>query len=563
MDYKKMTKEELLNYIEECEMNSGKYGLIWDKEKDSERIVVDCDKNIPILKEENSKEISKKGCKNILIEGDNFHALSVLNYTHNENIDMIYIDPPYNTGNKDFIYNDKFVDLEDGYRHSKWLNFMQKRLRLARNLLKEDGIIFVSIDENEFAQLKLLCDKIFNENNLVAIFNWKKTSTPPSLSKNVRKKYEYILCYKKCDFNRGLNGGEVEGGDMPLLNESNSLATLEFDKESVYFKIPDGTYVAGEKDRVVLEKTINIVNGKSDKNIILKGHFKWIKSTLDEEISKGTKFWIKSDKFAIRYQREGIRTKVPSNIISKEECEVGTNEEATAELKKLFNTKSEVFSHPKPTSLIKYLVDMVTYNNKEAIILDFFAGSGTTAQAVLELNKADGGNRKFIICTNNENNICENITYPRIKTVISGIRNDGTKYSDGLEASLKYFKTDFVENFANRDQLYFDLTERCIPMLCMKNDCYCEYKVTNEYKIYSNQDKSLFTCVYFDMFGDKEKEFIEEIKNIDQLKKVYKFSLGDIIDETLFTGVKNYQIEAIPYKIIELYKQLIKLSKGD
>lgn len=166
MNFDKMTKEDLVQYIKDLnEEQNGKYGLIWDKEREPEQIVEECDKYIPVLKEEKNKDIDNGGENNILIEGDNFHSLSVLNYTHKESVDVIYIDPPYNTGNQDFIYNDKFVDAEDGYRHSKWMNFMQKRLKLAKQLLKEDGIIMISIDDNEYAQLKILCDKIFGEHN--------------------------------------------------------------------------------------------------------------------------------------------------------------------------------------------------------------------------------------------------------------------------------------------------------------------------------------------------------------------------------------------------------------
>ena len=150
MNFENMSKEELIEYINNLnEEQSGKYGLVWDAEKVLEQVVVDCNKLIPVLKEEENKKIDNGGEDNILIEGDNFHSLSVLNYTHKESIDVIYIDPPYNTGNKDFMYNDSFVDVEDGYRHSKWLNFMSKRLKLARNLLKDDGIICISIDDNE------------------------------------------------------------------------------------------------------------------------------------------------------------------------------------------------------------------------------------------------------------------------------------------------------------------------------------------------------------------------------------------------------------------------------
>ena len=563
MNLNDLCKEELIQYIMDTENITGKYGLIWEREKVPEEIVLNCHKNIPILVEDESKKIENNGSDNILIEGDNFHSLSVLNYTHKDKVDVIYIDPPYNTGNKDFIYNDSYVDIEDGYRHSKWMNFMYRRLNLSKDLLKDDGVIFISIDETEFAQLKLLCDKIFNERNLIAIFNWKKTSTPPSLSKNVRRKFEYILCYKKNDYIKGLNGGMVEGGDMPLLNASNSYNTITFKKEAVNFKIPDGIYKRGLKDRVTLENDIEVVNGKSLQDITLSGNFKWLQETVNEEIESGTIFWIKGDKFAIRYQREGLRIKVPSNIISKEECDVGTNEDGTKELKNIFNTNTEVFSHPKPVSLIKYLVNMVTYDNKNAIILDFFAGSGTTGQAVLELNKEDNGNRKFILCTNNENNICEDITYLRLKTVITGKRKDSSVYSDGMSGSLKYYRTEFVENTNNRDQLYFDLTEKCIPMLCIKSQCFIKVKETNEYKIYTNYNKTKYACVYHSLFGEKEDEFIEELKRIDSDKYLYKFTLGDIPDLSLYKDVNNYEVEAIPYKIVELYKKIVKLSRED
>ena len=168
MNFEKMSKEDLINYIKNInETNNGKYGLIWDKEKEPEKIVEECNKFIPILKEDESKILENSGENNILIEGDNFHALSVLNYTHREAIDIIYIDPPYNTGKEDFIYNDRYVDENDGYRHSKWLNFMQKRLKIARDLLKKEGFILISIDDNEYAQLKLLCDNIFGEKKFI------------------------------------------------------------------------------------------------------------------------------------------------------------------------------------------------------------------------------------------------------------------------------------------------------------------------------------------------------------------------------------------------------------
>ena len=197
MNFENMSKEELIEYINNLnEEHSGKYGLVWDAEKVPEQVVVDCNKLIPVLKEEENKKIDNGGEDNILIEGDNFHSLSVLNYTHKEAIDVIYIDPPYNTGNKDFMYNDSFVDIEDGYRHSKWLNFMSKRLKLARNLLKERGSIFLSIDDNEYAQLKLLCDKIFGSNNYIGTFIVNAAPNGRDYGA-IAKQHEYCMFYAK------------------------------------------------------------------------------------------------------------------------------------------------------------------------------------------------------------------------------------------------------------------------------------------------------------------------------------------------------------------------------
>jgi adenine-specific DNA-methyltransferase len=155
------------------------YGLVWEKEKHKEEVVEMCKKKLPVLKEIKDKEIitDKNKPVNLLIEGDNYHALSVLNYTHAGKVDVIYIDPPYNTGNKDFIFNDNYVDREDAYRHSKWLSFMEKRLKLAKNLLKDTGVILISIDDNEVAQLKLLMDDknkgMFGEDNFLLFFQEK------------------------------------------------------------------------------------------------------------------------------------------------------------------------------------------------------------------------------------------------------------------------------------------------------------------------------------------------------------------------------------------------------
>jgi len=258
----------LLKVIEKLESRK-KYGLIWDEEKTKEQFEKESENALPVLKEVKGKEIKTDPSKptNILIEGDNYHALSVLNYTHQGKIDVIYIDPPYNTGNKDFKYNDDYVDKEDAYRHSKWLSFMGKRLRLAKNLLKDDGVIFISIGEDEIAQLKLLCNEIFGEQNYITNFIWEKTQHFGRQKVNFYSNADYILCYAKQLNNSGLKELLVESikeehEDAPLYNASNPLNTLTIPAKKVIFNIPDGEYSRTTDDKYKLVKKVVVKNGK-------------------------------------------------------------------------------------------------------------------------------------------------------------------------------------------------------------------------------------------------------------------------------------------------------------
>jgi len=230
-DYTKLEKDDLLKVIEKLESRK-KYGLIWDEEKTKEQFEKESENALPVLKEVKGKEIKTDASKptNILIEGDNYHALSVLNYTHQGKIDVIYIDPPYNTGNKDFKYNDRFVDKEDSYRHSKWLSFMSKRLRLAKNLMKEDGVIFISIDDNEIAQLKMLCDEIFGPDNFIANIARKRRGSQANLSKNISTIHEYLLCYSK--------NSSAELNKITPLHDQDNYKNPDNDPRGLYVTMP-------------------------------------------------------------------------------------------------------------------------------------------------------------------------------------------------------------------------------------------------------------------------------------------------------------------------------------
>ncbi|MBS4762086.1 site-specific DNA-methyltransferase [Carnobacteriaceae bacterium zg-ZUI252] len=422
----------------ETALNEKKYGLVW--EKHSEKVDEMLEHNIPVFCEDDSKKIiaDENDDYNFLLEGDNLHSLKLLEKTHKGKIDVIYIDPPYNTGNKDFIYNDSFVDKTDGYSHSKWLSFMSERLEIARELLSDEGVIFISIDDNEQAQLKLLCDEVFGEENFIAVYKWNKTATAPSLSQKVRNKYEYIICYEKIRNSINYNGGTIDGGDVPLLNRGNNVRDILFKKDSVKFMF-DGELKSGIYDRVELKNDIKIIDGLADKDFTMSGEFKWTQETLNKEVDLGTTFIVKSKKLSIRFIRKVIKSKRPSDIISKEECGVDTNEVAKRELLELVPNNS--MDYPKPKSLISYLIKFNEDGRKNNIVLDFFAGSGTTGHAVMQLNKEDGGSRRYILCTNNENNICEEVTYQRLKNI-----------QGELPHNLKYFKTDFISKYESDEE---------------------------------------------------------------------------------------------------------------
>ncbi len=581
MNFENMSKEELIEYINNLnEEHSGKYGLVWDAEKVPEQVVVDCNKLIPVLKEEESKKIDNGGEDNILIEGDNFHSLSVLNYTHKESIDVIYIDPPYNTGNKDFMYNDCFVDVEDGYRHSKWLNFMSKRLKLARNLLKEDGVIFISIDDNEYAQLKLICDKIFGENNRLSIHHIQVRYENKSLNEDNdwQPVMEYVLiyaknknmfkankpsepydlskfCYKITELTNGekINVGNknvtiFRDGEWKIEKEDGKIGLLKETWASGSIVKQSGTAAEFLSKYLIQRKNIDGLNVlyKID-NMGEDGlGYRYVTGPKKIDAIRG-KFYsgVPLDRVEEILSGEGsVKTRPISNFHDYSGDFGNIRHEGGIS----FN------SGKKPTKMLKEFINYHT--SKNAIILDFFAGSGSTGHAVLELNKEDGGNRKFILCTNNENNICEEITYQRLTNVINGYNG-----KEGLPGSLRYFKTDFVENNSTRDQIYFDLTEKCVPMLCVKESTFDLVDKTDSYVIYKDKDDINYTCIYFDIHYNHYDEFIEKIKDIKNNKALYIFSLDNRVEEYELDGITNYKVEAIPQKIYDLYRKLVKLSK--
>lgn len=446
--------DEVLVAINEVEneINEKKYGLVWEEhsEEVEERMVDE----VPIFVEDKDKEITMTdNGYNFLLEGDNLHSLHLLEKTHREKIDVIYIDPPYNTG-KEFTYDDNLVVDADSFRHSKWLSFMERRLSIAKKLLKEDGVIFLSIDDNEQSQLKLLCDDIFGVDNFLACLIINSAPAGTQSATDFAIQHSYCLAYRKSsafstnfiqlsdeEIAKKYNYGEDELGKFYIERIwKRGIGGRMEDVPSLHFPVwynPDTAELLID-DEIENHDESQYVKIIPYQTVGVLGRWTWSREKMRAErdhliVVKVAGEW----KLHKKMYAQDDRGKTPYSIIGSK---IGRTELGSLELRKIFNAK--VFDYPKYSGFVKYLVSL--HDDSGGIVLDFFAGSGTTGQAVLELNKEDGGNRKFILCTNNENGICDGVTYPRLQTVITGLRSDGSKYSDGIPADLKYYHTDFI-----------------------------------------------------------------------------------------------------------------------
>lgn len=385
---------------------------------------------------------------NKIIHGDNLEALKSLLPEYEGKIKCIYIDPPYNTGNEGWVYNDNVNDpkikkwlgqvvgkeAEDLTRHDKWLCMMYPRLKLLHKLLAEDGAIFISIDDNELANLKLIMDEIFGAGNFIEYFSWNKTYSPSNLSNKSKKCLEYVVAYEKKRNNSRYKGlFKINEADNPLIKSNNQKKTLKFPKEFLESTIEEdcffqaGTY--GTKvNEVILMNDVWYKNGKFQDDLILESKFIWTQENLEKELTNNTKIIFKGKSLAPRYDKAIYEPEVPRNLVDANDY-VGTTEEGGTILKEIFNDK--MFDYPKTPTLIQYLINFLC--DKNSIILDSFAGSGTTAHAVLNLNKQDGGNRKFICIEMEE--YAETITAERVKRVIKGY---GDK--EGTGGSFDYYE---------------------------------------------------------------------------------------------------------------------------
>lgn len=550
MDLEDLGKGELIDLVKKLR-SKRKYGLVWESEKIREHF--DSQTSIPVLEELPKQAIKSKFEKptHLVIEGDNYPALALLNTTHSSKVDFIYIDPPYNTGNKDFKYNDDFVERDDVYRHSKWLTFMSKRMELAKNLLSEYGIIFVSIGEDEQANLKLLMDSIFGESNFIETFIWESIFRPSNLGKSVRRNSEYVLCYvknKSDNFTLAQKSQETQG-EASLTQNNNSARTLTFPANYVKVKLEDGTYKKGKYGEIEMLDDLVVKGGFAIKDFRINGKLKWKQEYLDSEIEKGVTLLIKTKSFIPYYRKDYQETVLrPTKIIPRET--VGDVLAANAELKRIFG--ESVFDYPKPTSLIKYLISICELP-ENPVILDYFAGSGTTGDAVLQLNEEDGGNREFILITNNEQNICEEVTYPRLKKIITGFEDSSGNQVNGKDANLRYLKIESLAKTNNPDEMKIRISEKIVPIICLKEMVFEKEKnSSNSFSIFKSSDKVVGIYNSFDLSELEEfKKALSKYENVQKTAYLFTFDDEALADE-LFDEMSNLRLEPIPQKILEL-----------
>ena len=532
-----------------------KYGLVWENKPEDveERLRVE----LPVLNEVTDKALLDGGDyapNHILIEGDNLEALTALTYTHENTIDVIYIDPPYNTGNKDFVYNDSFVDSEDGYRHSKWLSFMDKRLRIAKRLLSDRGVIFISIDDNEQANLKLLCDEVFGEEKFVSNFIWKSRQNKDNRNiTGVSNDHEYLVCYTKIQGIRALKGSE---------------------RKTDQYKNPDndprGPWTSANMAGILdAEQRPNCHYDLIDPNTGInygrpKMGWRYDKNTMKRLIAENRILWPTNPEG--RPRKKSFLSEI-SVILPGYSSIVGEDvytRNGTKILDDIFEKRP--FDYPKPTELIKELINQSSKNN--STILDFFAGSGTTLHATMQLNAEDGGHRKCILVTNNENNICEEVTYERNKRVINGYTTPKGEEVEGLHNNnLRYYQIDHVERESSLTAKR-KLMAASAELLCIKHDIYEESTTFGTLKLkphiaryFSKGDKKMLIIYMVEAI----ERIVEEIETMpeDTNIMVYVFSTNNYAMDADFEDVADkVTLCALPAAIYNAYLKVLP-KKGE
>ena len=591
-------KSELIKLLR----SQKKYGLVWeDKPEDVEQRMLN---EQPVLVEVPERAIISNDAEapnHILIEGDNLEVLTALSYSHAGMIDVIYIDPPYNTGNKDFVYNDSFVDKEDGYRHSKWLSFMNKRLKIAKGLLSDKGVLFISIDDNEFAQLKMLCNEILGEENhistLATIMNLKGNQDEFGFAGTHEYTLVYCLSHDNCVLGQlpiaeeeldewqsddkgyykkganlkstGINAPREKRPNLffPILIDktTKAVSTITQDEfELIYdkaLKMHDEAYLSQLRLKYKNLGYIFLLPLTSGKEMSWRWGIQKVRAESDELIvsMKGNDVSIYKKQ---RPQLGDMPSKKPKSVFYKPEYSSGNGK---AELISVLG--ESLFGYPKPLQLIKDFLTISYY--KEARILDFFAGSGTTLHATMQLNAEDGGHRQCILATNNENGICENVTYERNRRVIQGYTTPKGEEVVGLtHNNLRYYKTQLVSRDKTVKNLRL-LTSLSTDMLCIRNDVYSEKTfagrlINKQIARYfeSASGKRRMLVIYHEEAIEALVQMIATLPKFDDKLMVYVFSPnGYAYDDDFEDVADKVKLCAIPDAILNAYRRVLPKRK--
>lgn len=591
-------KSELIKLLR----SQKKYGLVWeDKPEDVEQRMLN---EQPVLVEVPERAIISNDAEapnHILIEGDNLEVLTALSYSHAGMIDVIYIDPPYNTGNKDFVYNDSFVDKEDGYRHSKWLSFMNKRLKIAKGLLSDKGVLFISIDDNEFAQLKMLCNEILGEENhistLATIMNLKGNQDEFGFAGTHEYTLVYCLSHDNCVLGQlpiaeeeldewqsddkgyykkganlkstGINAPREKRPNLfyPILIDktTKAVSTITQDEfELIYdkaLKMHDEAYLSQLRLKYKNLGYIFLLPLTSGKEMSWRWGIQKVRAESDELIvsMKGNDVSIYKKQ---RPQLGDMPSKKPKSVFYKPEYSSGNGK---AELISVLG--ESLFGYPKPLQLIKDFLTISYY--KEARILDFFAGSGTTLHATMQLNAEDGGHRQCILATNNENGICENVTYERNRRVIQGYTTPKGEEVVGLtHNNLRYYKTQLVSRDKTVKNLRL-LTSLSTDMLCIRNDVYSEKTfagrlINKQIARYfeSASGKRRMLVIYHEEAIEALVQMIATLPKFDDKLMVYVFSPNGYAYDDDFEDVSDkVKLCAIPDAILNAYRRVLPKRK--
>ncbi|MGI9338749.1 MAG: site-specific DNA-methyltransferase [Gammaproteobacteria bacterium] len=549
-DYHNWDKPALIAEIKALNKRK-KYGLVWeDKPED---VAAQCREQLPVLKEIKVLAIRAADSalpENLLIEGDNYHALSVLNYTHARKIDVIYIDPPYNTGAKDWKYNNDFVDKNDGYRHSKWLSMMAKRLGLAKKLLKKNGVLVCTVDKHEQANLGILLHEIFPVHEIVCVTIVHNPGGIQGHNFSHTNEYAYFV-----HPSNGIHISTVERDD------ASSFSFRDWGKETskresaktcfypIYVKDgvitgfgdvcaddfhPEGANVKGQSG--VLE--IYPVDGSG-----VERKWRFGRNRVEEIQHELTCKQVKGELVIIRDKRKyRWKTVWDENIYN-------ANVYGTKLLNKLIGND---FPYPKSLYAVMDCIRAIIHNRQNAVILDFFAGSGTTGHAVSLLNRYDGGKRRFILCTNNENGIAREVCQPRIKAITQ--KHEAYPDITGIPLNLRYFKTAFVPALPT-DKNKARLTRKATEMLCMREGTYEKERDNSDYKIFRNEKRRTGIIYNYAAIG----KFKKAAAKLGGKFSVYVFSFGDEDFSESFADMRGVvKSRPIPEAILRVYRRIFK-----